>query len=439
MDQAFIDRVRNRVQREVNRLLAKQWSWPDAMRAGRIKAAFKTFADTYWKLDAVEDQDPYDDSYIDDPKEKKEIGRRVESEGVWGIRSYWRLREEDEWEEADATWGFINSDWEDSGYDTDLMVSALKGFLEAARTFTPSKDIVDFVNADTIASFATRSDQATLEADSTGFILLGGQQLPIRRDGAGPEPERAPTAPTTRQLPHLFAKYTFQIRQDVYAGWNVLMFEQRPDSPWRTEKMTSAIEPKSEALKVAASYARDLAQRIPPNPNAIRVLDEQGGCVYAVKSTVQGPTEAPCQSSDFDRPAPPKRYFPNPMSRGTEAAVAIGVGAVGFGLLVWWLSRTASASTTWTAVLGSPPEAAPGSIYRWSWSGPSAVGASQIAAALAQTGWTSVTVWMPGSALPADWPSNDTDPTRVRIQGTLPSTANTIDADLPGSLLWQRA
>jgi|SRR5271165_4280039 len=357
MDQGFIDRVRNRVSREANRLLAKGWSWPDAMRSARVKAAFKTFADVYWKLDNVEDQDPYDDSYIDDPKEKKEIRKRVESEGVWGIRSYWRLSENDitdegrlivsnEWEEADATWGFINNDWEDSGYDTDLMVSALRAFLEAAENLDlkyveDEADEENFRNAVELARFATRSDQETTDADAQGFILLGGQRWPIRR-GAGPEPEQAVAPTPARQLPHLFAKYTFQIRQDMYAGWNVIMVEQRPDSPWRTEKMTSAIEPKSEALKVALSYARDLAQRIPPNPNAIRVLDEQGECVYAVKSTIQGPIDQPCLPSELDRPSPRKRYFSNPMSRDAGAAVAIGVTAVGFGLLVWWLSRSAT-------------------------------------------------------------------------------------------------
>ncbi len=353
MDQGFIDRVRNRVSREANRLLAKGWSWPDAMRSARIKAAFKTFADVYWKLDNVEDQDPYDDSYIDDPQEKKEIRKRVESEGVWGIRSYWRLSEEDEeWEEADATWGFINNDWEDSGYDTDLMAAAMKDFLEAAKnvSLADRDDAVEFVNAGTVASFAARSDQETTNADAQGFILLGGQRWPVRREGSGPEPASAvPTSPTT--LPHLFAKYTFQIRQDMYTGgWNVLMFEQRPDRPVRDpEKMTSAIEPKSEALKVALSYARDLAQRIPPNPNAIRVLDEQGECVYAVKSTVQGPIDQPCLPSELDRPSPPKRYFnprSNPMSRGAEAAIAIGIGTVGFGLLVWWLSRPSTPAST---------------------------------------------------------------------------------------------
>jgi len=454
MDQAFIDRLRNRVQREANRLLAKQWTWPDAMRSARVKAAFKTFDDVYWKLEPIEDEDPYDDSYIDDPKEKKEIQKRVENEGVWGVKASWRLSEDDvtdhgrlimssEWEEADATWGFIGDDWKDSGYDTDLMRSAMNGFLEAANQIplaqVPEDVVKDFWNAVEAARFATRSDKEVTDADAQGFILLGGQRWPIRREGE-PEPESAAAIVPTTQLPYLFAKYTFQIRQDMYAGWNVFMYEQRPESPWRAEKMTSAIEPKSEALKVAASYAHDLAQRIPPNPNAIRVLDEYGLCTYAVKSTVQGPIEVACRSGeiDFDRPSPPKHYFnprANPISNDAKAAIVLGIGAIGLGIFAWWLSRT----VTWSAVLGSPPEATPGGTYRWSWSGPSPVAALQVAAALTQGGWTNVSVWMPGSALPPDWPSNDTDPTRVRIQGTLPSNANVVDADLPGSLLWQRA
>ncbi len=56
-------------------------------------------------------------------QEKAEI-ERCDNAGLWGIVSEaWTLAG---WEDVDSIWGFIGSDWIDSGYDTDLMSSALQ-------------------------------------------------------------------------------------------------------------------------------------------------------------------------------------------------------------------------------------------------------------------------------------------------------------------------
>lgn len=85
-------------------------------------------------------------------REEKEFENRVESEGVWGIVGEWRLRTEDEWEQADACWGFVGDDWKESGYDYDIMKSTLDA-LDGARiasfgnvvlsTDDPSPEAVD--------------------------------------------------------------------------------------------------------------------------------------------------------------------------------------------------------------------------------------------------------------------------------------------------------
>jgi len=371
---AAIERLRARVEREAKRLRDKEWSLPDAMRAARVKAAFDTFDDVYWRLEAVPDEDLYDDSHIDDPQEKKNLWNRIESEGVWGIKSSWRLSEDPvydppsskhhgklimsaKWEEADATWGFVGDEWKDSGYDTDLRRAAMHAFLEAAGaiplTQVPEDALADFWFAVEIARFATRSDAAVQEADAKGIILLSV-------GGAVPKSSSVPPPIVPTRAPHFASKHTFQIRQDVYAGWNVLRFEQPPFGPAQVERMTSQLEPRKEALNVAKSYALDLAQRMQPNPNAIRVLDEQGVCVYAVKSTAAGPLEVPCPPSDLDRPAVPRQYNPrsNPLSRNAQTAITISLVLGGFGAVVWLLRRHYNAPVA-SASIPSTPSALP--------------------------------------------------------------------------------
>jgi len=94
------------------------------------------------RLLIVPDNEVYDDSYFDtweisdDQKEKirAELWARIEREGVWGITGQYRVCSCDEcgnpahWEDVDSVWGFVGDDWQDSGYDTDVMQGTIDAF-----------------------------------------------------------------------------------------------------------------------------------------------------------------------------------------------------------------------------------------------------------------------------------------------------------------------
>lgn len=56
-------------------------------------------------------------------------------DGVWGIVGEYRIRDEDDWEQADSIWGFIGSSWEDSGYDTDVRGETIRALKAAIGAF----------------------------------------------------------------------------------------------------------------------------------------------------------------------------------------------------------------------------------------------------------------------------------------------------------------
>lgn len=56
-------------------------------------------------------------------REENEFEKRISSDGVWGIvGEYW---DGSNWQHADSCWGFVGDDWRNSGYDFDIMRSAL--------------------------------------------------------------------------------------------------------------------------------------------------------------------------------------------------------------------------------------------------------------------------------------------------------------------------
>lgn len=87
------------------------------------------------RLRIVPDETMYDDSYIDSWSEsdekknkiKEELWDRIASEGVWGIVGEYRTIDGN-WEHADSVWGFIGNDWQNSGYDTDVMSTTLQTY-----------------------------------------------------------------------------------------------------------------------------------------------------------------------------------------------------------------------------------------------------------------------------------------------------------------------
>jgi hypothetical protein len=65
-------------------------------------------------------------------RDHKEAAERAEREGVCGVcAQFWNGAE---WEEVDSVWGFIGNDWRRSGYDVDLMSSALDALTEHDAT-----------------------------------------------------------------------------------------------------------------------------------------------------------------------------------------------------------------------------------------------------------------------------------------------------------------
>lgn len=68
-----------------------------------------------------------------DTRCKERNTERANRDGVWGIVGEYRIR--GEWEQGDSVWGFIGSDWEDSGYDTDVMSGTIRALNAAIGAF----------------------------------------------------------------------------------------------------------------------------------------------------------------------------------------------------------------------------------------------------------------------------------------------------------------
>lgn len=67
--------------------------------------------------------DTWDETEAKKEKIKTAIYERCNRDGVWGyVAEVW---DGAQWVDADSIWGFIGTDFEGSGYDTDLMRAAL--------------------------------------------------------------------------------------------------------------------------------------------------------------------------------------------------------------------------------------------------------------------------------------------------------------------------
>lgn len=60
---------------------------------------------------------------IDLPKWREKQIERINRDGACGIVG--EYFDGEEWQQADSVWGFIGDDWQNSGYDVDIMQSAL--------------------------------------------------------------------------------------------------------------------------------------------------------------------------------------------------------------------------------------------------------------------------------------------------------------------------
>ena len=78
-------------------------------------------------------------------REEKEFEERVALEGVFGIIGEYLCPCCGEWANADSCWGFVGDDWQGSGYDHDVMLTAVESYDDAAGRY--EADIFPFVCA----------------------------------------------------------------------------------------------------------------------------------------------------------------------------------------------------------------------------------------------------------------------------------------------------
>lgn len=119
------------VKREYLRLRRRGWRAVDAIRAARIHERWRELEGDRVKIDLLPEIDAYDYDLVESEKDRKAIAARIESEGYWIAVAYIRLHDDDEWEEVESIGGFIGDDFDDSGYDVDLKLTALEA-LDAA-------------------------------------------------------------------------------------------------------------------------------------------------------------------------------------------------------------------------------------------------------------------------------------------------------------------
>jgi hypothetical protein len=65
-------------------------------------------------------------------REKQNEIDRINQDGVWGIVGQYKCPKCGQWCNADSVWGFIGDDWQDTGYELDVMNATL-ACLEATR------------------------------------------------------------------------------------------------------------------------------------------------------------------------------------------------------------------------------------------------------------------------------------------------------------------
>ncbi len=111
-----------------------------ALRSAKIKDEF-SYLESLGLVRLIVKPDEFSDlSYLDQEMfadvRQKELDR-AERDGTCGIVSQYRVSDDDDWQEADSVWGFIGDDWKDSGYDSDLMDSAIQAYYSANLSSVP--------------------------------------------------------------------------------------------------------------------------------------------------------------------------------------------------------------------------------------------------------------------------------------------------------------
>jgi len=111
----------------------------DGLRKEAIEDKFqKAEEEGLLRFQVLPDEEMYDDSYVDTwtdvseeerVKEKLDLWRRIEREGVWGVvvekHFHCDACGADRWDHVDSCWGFVGDDWKDSGHDLDFKEAGL--------------------------------------------------------------------------------------------------------------------------------------------------------------------------------------------------------------------------------------------------------------------------------------------------------------------------
>jgi hypothetical protein len=100
-----------------------------ALRAAKIRTEWDSLeCDGLVRIEVLSEIDSYESIYgrEEDDKYRREINARIENEGFYIYEVQYRLSEDsEEWVTVDSLGGFIGDDWFDSGYDIDMMASAI--------------------------------------------------------------------------------------------------------------------------------------------------------------------------------------------------------------------------------------------------------------------------------------------------------------------------
>lgn len=149
--------------RRMLEVCSSSYAWREAKQRARVEyifgrleykglVALRVEPDDYYDMDDLKG-DIFNPNFRDDIKpevlkrEEEEFEERVHRMGVYGIIAEYRKDENAKWEHADSCCGFIGDDWSGSGYDIDLMSSAIDALLGIDHQQGELFDVLDMIFA----------------------------------------------------------------------------------------------------------------------------------------------------------------------------------------------------------------------------------------------------------------------------------------------------
>lgn len=128
------------------RLNRRTMTAKQSLNDARTSIAFATLEDCHLvRLNVVPDDSP-DLSWLDQLDDKMGRGferqavyqrERANDFGCWGIVGQYRVMTDPRWFEVDSVWGFIDNDWQNSGYDIDIKRATMDALRTALKNRCP--------------------------------------------------------------------------------------------------------------------------------------------------------------------------------------------------------------------------------------------------------------------------------------------------------------